>query len=220
MQNKENGFTLVEVILAIFIIGLAYSYLMPRLPSMQYYREEAMLRKLSETIIFLHQQAINDDVFYRIEFDLNGSLGECKGTPCYRIGQIVPEGSSGEEISTNSSSGLLSGELSSYLMPNIGESQYLTEPVNFPSLKKPVLLESDTYINDIRTIRGDFQVGDSERPYITFSPRGFTEFSVIHLQLSNDDNKVTILVNPFTGLTEIYRDTKFLEFEWTYNNAG
>ena len=79
---------------------------------------------------------------------------------------------------------------------------------------------------DVRTMRGVINPPDSgmqnsrpddpNRPgmaYIRFSPRGFSEFSVIHLKLANEKD-VTILVNPFTGEADIIRGYK--DYEWTY----
>lgn len=221
-QICERAFTLLEVVMVILVLGVAYALLVPRLPSVQYWREEAMIRRLSETISFLHRQAINDGVYYRLEFDLDGTLEGCEDQQCYRIGEIVAEGEDTSAINkvANFDVGFLSLELAAFLNPSLGEYQNIEAPRNFPSLKDPVILERDTKIVGIRTMRGDFSVGaskNSERPYVIFSPRGFSEFAVIHLQLSAEDNKATILINPFTGITDIYREPQFRDFEWTYS---
>jgi hypothetical protein len=66
---------------------------------------------------------------------------------------------------------------------------------------------------DVLTPRGKVSAGDKrESPYLIFSPRGTSEFGVIHLDIGPDD-PVTILVNPWTGLAETYREYK--EFKWT-----
>ena len=49
--------------------------------------------------------------------------------------------------------------------------------------------------------------------YILFSPRGFSEFAILHLSSTTRD-PVTILINPFTGLTETFRE--YRDYEWTY----
>jgi hypothetical protein len=50
-------------------------------------------------------------------------------------------------------------------------------------------------------------------PYIMFSPRGFSEFAVVHITLPTNET-ITILVNPFTGITKVLRADK--DFTWTY----
>ena len=219
-----GGFTLIELMVVMMVLGLVYALVLPRLPNVRYWREEAMLRKLSETITSLHFQAVNDGVFYRMEFDLRGDLDKCRKTPCYRVGQIVAEQEDTsilekETTTAGNSAGLLSLELAAFLNPSTGEYQNMIVPENFPSLAEPVQLEPETFIAEIKTMRGMQTADDSDRPYIMFSPRGFSEFAVIHLQMSNEDNKVTLLVNPFTGLTEIYRGPKFKDFEWTYSGG-
>ena len=56
---------------------------------------------------------------------------------------------------------------------------------------------------------------DIESMQIIFSPKGFVDFSVIHLY-NDRGGEYTILVNPFTGFTEQYNEYK--DFEWTYND--
>ena len=79
---------------------------------------------------------------------------------------------------------------------------------------------------DVKTMRGLVKLpqggeqastgNDPNRPglaYIRFSPRGFSEFAVIHLRTAAG-KEITILINPFTGEAQIIREYK--DFEWTY----
>jgi hypothetical protein len=88
----------------------------------------------------------------------------------------------------------------------------MAPPPDFPSLAEEQYFPPGTTLTDVRTLRGVQTPVDGEA-YILYSPRGFSEFSVIHLQLSNGE-VVTILVNPWTGNPEIYRG--YRDFEWTY----
>jgi hypothetical protein len=109
--------------------------------------------------------------------------------------------------------GALSLELSAFLNPSMGRSQTLIPPPSIPSLADDQPFPAGMSIEDIRTMRGRAAPPHDESAYIAFSPRGFSEFAVLHLRLSSG-LPVTILVNPFSGLTEIYREYK--DFEWTY----
>jgi len=221
LPKKDSAFTLLEVAVVILILGVVYATLIPHFPSVEYWKEEDMLKKLSETISFLHRQAVNDGVYYTIQFDLNGTvLDGCSGHSCYKVGEVEAHGSTsqeGEDSTETSKTSSLTKELLAYLNPLMGNIENFKEPQNFPSLGTPTVFEEGTRIVEIKTMRGVFypNAGD-DLPYIVFSPRSFSEFAVIHIQLNNENNKVTLLVNPFSGLTEIYRGDKFRDFEWTY----
>jgi prepilin-type N-terminal cleavage/methylation domain-containing protein len=212
--RSASGFTLVELVLVIAIISLIFALPITRRTTTQYWQEEAMVRRLSETIILLHHQAVLDGVYYRMEFDLN------RQQPAYRVGEIVAEGENNEYLkslsSADSGAGFLSVQLAKFLNPSEGWFQTMIPPRSMPSLAEPVRLVKETYFADVVTMRGQILERDGLLPYLMFSPRGFSEFAVIHLQLSQVDNKVTILVNPFTGLTDIYRGPEFKDFAWTY----
>ena len=207
-----RGFTLIELVIVIAIVAAVFALPITRRATTQYWREEGMIRRLSETLILLHRQAITDGVFYRMEFDLS------RESPAYRVGEIVAEEEDPDSVRhlSNAGAGFCSVQLAKFSSPDEGRFQSMITPRSFPSLANPVLLPKDTYFNDIITMRGKIDERAGVTPYILFSPRGFSEFAVIHLQLSRPDNKVTMLVNPFTGLTDIYRNSEFKDFEWTY----
>ncbi|NLF26238.1 MAG: prepilin-type N-terminal cleavage/methylation domain-containing protein [Deltaproteobacteria bacterium] len=211
---RDSGFTLIELVIVIAIIAAIFALPITRRATTQYWREESMIRRLSETLVLLHRQAITDGVFYRMEFDLS------REHPAYRVGEIVAEQEDFSALQHLSSAdagvGFCTIQLAKFSSPDEGHFQSMIPPRSFPSLADPVPLSADTYFADIMTMRGKIDERTGVTPYILFSPRGFSEFAVIHLQLSRPDNKVTILVNPFTGLTDIYRDSEFKEFEWTY----
>ena len=177
-----------------------------RAGSFTFWREEAILRRLPETIEFLHHQAITDQAFYRLEFNFKDNN--------YSIGVIRPDSDVAQDLAAiGSDAGTLTLELAAFLSPAIGGSSTLIPPPNFPSLADPVPLPGDMRFEDVRTMRGKYTSAEADSAYMLFSPRGFSEFAVVHLRLSNN-SPVTILVNPFTGLTTMYRD--YRDFEWTY----
>jgi prepilin-type N-terminal cleavage/methylation domain-containing protein len=207
LSHAQRGFTLIELVVAIMILGLVYALVGSRTGTFAFWQEEAFLRKLSETIQFLHHQAVLDQNFYRLDFDLKNNR--------WRVSAVrVEEESVNEDLAALAAdAGALSLELAAFLNPSMGEGQTLIPPPSFPSLWDPQLLPEGVAIQDIRTMRGKESASTSDNAYIVFSPRGFSEFAVIHITLSGG-SPVTILVNPFSGLAEIFREYK--DFEWTY----
>ncbi len=188
----------------LIIIAVVTSLAIVRSGSLDFWKEENFIRRLSETMIFLHYQAVVDQAFYRVEFDLERQT--------YQVGLLkVEEDIEGDKkLAELSDVGNVSLELSAYLNPSIGSVQTFIPPPSLPSLHEPVMVAGGSKIRDVRTMRGKVTDG---KPFILFSPRGFSEFSVVHL-VQSTGRVVTILVNPFTGNTEIYREDK--DFEWTY----
>jgi hypothetical protein len=174
---------------------------------------------------FLHHRAVADGVHYRMDFHMSDS-GECyedTGKYCIRIWEVVAQQQNYSNVQgllqAGASVGILSLELAVRLHPSTGTYQNLVEPRNFPSLAKPIYLPAGSFFEDVRTMRGKHTPRESaeQMPYILFSPRGFSEFAVVHLSFGLNDQEpqqITILVNPFTGLAEVYREYK--DFEWTY----
>ncbi|RMG43384.1 MAG: hypothetical protein D6719_03825, partial [Candidatus Dadabacteria bacterium] len=188
------------------IIAIALAIFTFSTGAYDYWKEEGFIRRLSETIEFLHQQAIIDQAFYRLEFNLKDNT--------YKVGVLRPEQDYDQTlIKAAQDAGTLSLELAAYLNPSLSGAQTLIAPPSFPSLAKPVALPPGAKIEDIRTMRGKKTPTESQKAFIFFSPRGFSEFAVIHLTMRRG-NKFTILINPFTGLTEVLPEYK--DYEWTY----
>lgn len=207
---RARGFTLLELLIVLSIIAVTLGIFSLKSSTFGYWEQESALRRFSTTIELLHKQAIQDQEFYRLDVDfVNNS---------YTAGVLKTEGvDDSEYLQTYADSGALSLEIASVLNPSLGESQTLIPPPSYPSLAEPTILPSGLQFTDIRNMRGKYSASDSKEAQIVFSPRGFSEFAVIHLSV-NQVGSVTILVNPFTGLTEAFREYK--DFEWTYDKRA
>jgi len=200
----QRGFTVAELALVIVIIGMAFGLVATRLGVVDAWRENAAFRKLVDSIVFINNQAMMDQVYYRMEFDLEKRQ--------YRIGVMRPESTVTENLS-GANLPPLQLELANILSPAINGDQTMIPPPSLPSLAEPVQLPGEMYFEDIVTPRGKSALGDRrENPFLLFSPRNASEFGVIHLTLGSG-KQFTILVNPWTGLAETFREYK--EFKWT-----
>ena len=209
VKHHHSGFTLIELAVVIMIIGIALGLVAIRTGTFAYLKEEAFIRQFSETLVFLHHQAMADEAFYRMEIDLDDDS--------YHIGVMRTEEDETENLKDlAASAGSLTLELAAFLSPSLGKTQTMIPPPNLPSLSEPVHIPTGSHFIDVRTRAGLFARKQGGKVGLMFSPRGFSDFAVIHLKLSNG-KPVTILVNPFTGLTEIFRDDR--DFQWTYDKT-
>ncbi len=202
--RAPHGFTLIELVIVIALVGLAIGLLSTRMGTLDPWKERAAVRRLSELVVFLNNQAVMDQAFYRLEFDLQERA--------YRVGVMRPD----DGISSNPNAQNLPPlalELAALLSPSLSGDTTMIPPPSFPSLAKPTILPGQLAFIDVVTPRGKTTVDDKrENPFLLFSPRGASEFGVIHLALS-DDKQATILVNPWTGLAEVFNEYK--DFQWT-----
>ncbi|MCB0317174.1 MAG: type II secretion system protein [Bdellovibrionales bacterium] len=208
-KTRSRGFTLIEMVIVMLIIAVASGFIVSRLGFFSFWKQEGSIKRLSEVIEFLHHQAVADQAHYKLEFNLDEDS--------YRVGVFQPELISEDDNLSilASDAGYLSLELAAFLNPANATEGTLIPPPSFPSLAQPISLKPEIVIEDIRTMRGKKLASEGGTAFIMFSPRGFSEFSVIHLN-AGEVTKVTILVNPFTGLTEIFQGTEFKDFEWTF----
>jgi prepilin-type N-terminal cleavage/methylation domain-containing protein len=208
MIKSSRGFTLLELIIVITLMGVMGSTLLGGFGMLNRYREDQFITDLVQTLEFVHSEAKGAQQFYQIEFDLTERS--------WHVGLLRPEDVDTETVVRDSSVGNLSFELADFINPPLGNSQSFMIPPDFPSLAKPRKMYGTATFQDIITPRGEITADLGEKPYIIFSPRGFTEFAVIHIRRS-DETAVTLVINPFTGNVEIHEGYK--EFKWQYETA-
>lgn len=213
-RKSIRAFTLIELVVVIALLGLILTLVGFRSGTFSFWREEGFIRRLSEVVTFLHHQAVADQAFYRLELDMTNPDNHR-----YSVGILKAEYENEDTTATAVDAGVgqLTSEIANFLSPSIAEGQNMVPPPSLPSLAEPVELPKGMYFEDVRTMRGMFTESQRAKPYVLFSPRGFSEFAVFHLHMSSDQS-VTILINPFTGTTETYREYK--DFKWTYGSKN
>lgn len=201
--SSECGFTLIELIVVILLIAAMFAVVGFKTGTFTFWKEESFIRRLSETFVFLHHQAVTDQAFYGIEFDFK--------TNSYRVGVLKSDTDNSAELAELAQeAGTLSLELAAMLNPALGSAQTMIPPPSFPSLADPIPLPQGMRLQDVETTKDKKDGSQSSTALITFSPRGFSDLAVIHLRQSNNA-PVTIRINAFTGKAEVYRE--YVEFD-------
>lgn len=203
LNRSQRAFTFVELIVVILIIGLLFALVGFQTGSFVYWREQGFIRRFSEVLQFLHNQAIADQTTYLLELDT------AKNT--YRVGVVKENETYAGLTALAGNVGILTLELTAILNPPIVNEYTFIPPPSFPSLAEVQPLPPGMLFKQIRTMRGPTEPG--AKAYISFSPRGFSEFAVIQMAQSKGA-PLTFLVNPFTGIVDIYHEYK--DFAWTY----
>lgn len=205
-----SGFTLIELVIVITIVGLMLFIGLQSTSTVQYWRQQAAIREITESFRFLFQQAMADQSYYRIEFDLK--------TNSYTIGVVRGEPEDDERFQDIASdAGRISLELTAFLNPSVGETHTIIPPPDYPSLGEPKQLPEGLIIEKIYTPQGWHSRPQSEKVYVHFAPRGFAEFTVLHLRQAKT-RELTLVNNPFTGSITIQEG--FRDYKWTYGRES
>gem|GEM_PF-737406 len=205
-QSRHHGFTIIELAIVILVISALFFVGFGSSSSPQFWRRQAALRELNETMRFLFHQAVADQTYYQIEFDLKSST--------YTVGAIIPEPETDERLAEfGGDAGNISLELNAFLNPSYGQTHTVIPPPTFPSLGDPRQLPKGIQIEAIYTPKGWTRRSEDKLVRIRFSPKGFAEFVALHL-LIGDKQEMTLVNNPFTGITQTFNEWK--DFEWTF----
>lgn len=236
--KTPRGFTLIELIVVIVIIALISGLAVTKLGATLAWQKKAELRKLINTWELLYQESLARGEAYRLIINLTEDLS--RPDQYFVRKEVIPQGDTVKQVDRLENFRLKSErqrraeeELdnlptveeqiqmeqsqeqqnlqalfykSLYIDP-YGDTQ-LTVPTEFPSLQKPQDLKGGLRIRDVQTEFGTIGRG---QVFIRFSPRGGSDFAVIHVLMNADEISqtskknspgeqiYTILLNPWTG---------------------
>lgn len=169
-----QGFTLIELSLVLFLIGVLLFVAMPRLDNFLFQSDlKSTARSLKATVQFLRSKSIATHKHTALHFDLDHAL---------YWGAYIPV--------EDAASTLLRGGGNQLVPP-----RKLPKGIRF----------LDVYNMNIE--KATIGVLTS-----TFNPKGIMEETVVHL-VDRDDNKLTIIINAFTGRFIIHEDYVDVEYK-------
>jgi prepilin-type N-terminal cleavage/methylation domain-containing protein len=233
-KKAQSGFTLIELVFVIVLIGILGVAAANRIDSVIVWRQKSDIRKFLSTWEFLYTEALARGNGYRLVMNLdNNTYYVRREVPITRtnvtdvdyLSNLRTKGEQArraleeeEEIQTldeefeeeDLREGLPLDVLfyqSLYADPH--GSLRLAQPLEFPSLAKKTTLTNGLRFHKVSTRRGTDTEG---QPFIRFSPRGASDYAVVYFT-TEDEHIFTAFMNPATGAISIKEGEH--EYEWT-----
>jgi prepilin-type N-terminal cleavage/methylation domain-containing protein len=200
---SQKGFTLIEIVVVIGIMAIAYSsFFLFGFGAKNSLRQES--RNLVQTIRYVYQIASLNSLYYRIVFDFetNEYFIESSEEPIFVKKQTEDD----EEKEQNSED-----EEDDSKDQDADEDALIDDTAEFAEAEDD-LFERHKLDADLKfySLYVDHQRDKKEwgQVYLTFFPRGQTQFAVIQLADQEEENFMTLEVNPMTGNVTVYDGVK------------
>lgn len=214
-KNRERGFTLFELIVAIAVVGLMVGIVVSKSDDWFDLNIKSATNKLSSTIRYLHDKASTQNLYIRMIFDFEkNSYWVEATTEQFMLTTKEVE----EELAREAED--LADEEESEIMETEEEGEEVTPPVErFTSpqfgavdefLLKPVKLPDGVYLKDVYTSHNDGPVSAGQA-IVYFFPNGFIEPAIINLMDEDDEINFSIEINPIVGTTYLRSEYKAME---------
>lgn len=220
----SSGFTLIELVLVIVIIGLISAVMATRFDSIQVWRVESDIRRFADLWGFLYSEAFARGDSYRLVMDLNRQVYyvrrevpveenevrqvdylanfRTKGERERRAKKEQEDmvGSLQEEFEKEDRR--LAAPLDVLFYQTVFSDpqapQRLTVPLEFPSLAEEKSLPDGLVLRDV-VVNGE--TSNNGQVYLQLSPSGSSEIAAIHFEAG--ENVFTVSMDPATGRVTI-----------------
>ena len=238
IEQSHRGFTLIELIAVIVLVAILARIAIGNVDSVLIWRYRTDLRRFANTWQFLYDEAIGTGHAYRLIIDFEGNTyrvrreirpmpkattqtvdvdylsnlrtqGEKKRRKEKENEEILSLEEQFKEDDLREGSAL-DDLFYQYLFGDPNQPVRLGTPLDFPELAEPRTFTSGLRFRDIRTLNG---ISDEDEVSIRFSPRGASEFAVVHLDIEDSDYVFTVFANPSTG--EVSLREGDMDFTWT-----
>lgn len=200
-RNNQSGFSIFEILVALGIaaatiaVGAAY---LGNKPVRQLREESARLIRIIRHAYF---QASAQSQYYRLVFDLDDNKYhvEFSDTPFY----IIREGDEKEELRKKNEEKARESESA---LDESADAPATVIEAKFSESEDDMLevvqFAKHIDLKDIYVLHQKEKM-EEDKAYLYFFPRGRSEFAVIHLADEDEENFMTLIVNPLNGAVEV-----------------
>jgi len=195
-KNNRSGFTLIEILITLAIIGMIVGLSMGQIGKILSLDMKKTAKRLGSTIRYLYHKSATESLTLRLVFDIDESSYWVEGTsgPFALVREEDEEEEDEEEEDADAAE----------RVPIFTRQE--------SRLLKPIQLPSGVYFKDIYAEHQIDRISEG-RAYIYFFPQGYVERSVINLRDKEDEKHFSIEVNPISGSVKILKEYKEPEIE-------
>lgn len=199
------GFTLIEIVVSLFIVGLILGVVISRMDTMLEWDMKAASNKMGSTIRYLYNKAATESLYIRLVLDLEEQAYWVEATTDPFVISSGEEGKAKKEQQEAAAEEEAPAEEGEEAVPGEPEQLKPKEAVFSQVdsyLLRPVKLPDSVFFKDVYVEhRPDAVEGGQESIY--FFPNGFVEHAVINLRNEDDDVNYSLETNPVSGKVSI-----------------
>lgn len=195
-MSKEKGFTLLEILVALAIIGIIMGMAVGQVGKMVSRNMRKSARTLAATIQYLYNEAASEGVTLRLAFNLDEASYKVERTSEYFT--LTKEE---EETFSKKKKKPGNEEKGEEQNPFSIEASHLLKPVKLP---KGVFFK-DVYAEHQR------EALNSGEAYIYFFPQGYAEYAIINFRDAEDKRNISLEINPVSGGVKVSNEYKEAE---------
>lgn len=199
--------SLIEILIVLGIIAGFTAFVMGGIADNAKRNMRSTSSFLIRTVKYSYTQAALTNTYYRIAFSLSAEPQtmriEMSTEPFY----IVRDDDEAEALRLENEERLSEEELAETSSGAQGAGSFQELESDLFDLKE---LPDDIKIASIQT-REQAEAIEEGDTYLYFFPKGYTQFAVIHLSDIDETAFMTLVVNPLTGVVEVY--SEYIEFD-------
>jgi general secretion pathway protein H len=206
-RSPQGGMTLIEILIVVGIIASFTVFVVGGISDTAKSNMRRTSGILIRTIKFSYTQAALTSTYYRLAFSLSAEPQtmhvEMSTDPFY----IVRADDEAEALRLENEESLSEEDLAEVSSGAQGAGSFQEMENDLFELKE---LPDNIKIASIQTQEQPEAIEEGDT-YLYFFPKGYTQFAVIHLSDIEETNFMTLVVNPLTGVVEVYAE--YLEFD-------
>lgn len=232
--KNSSGFTLVELIVVIILVGLISSVAYTRVDSVLRFKQNETLRNFAGTWEFLYQHSIARGEAYRMIIDLEEETfqvlreiplkpgevkqvdylsglrtkGEKKRRKAKKLEEQMASVEEQLKLEAERRNGPLEELYYQMLLSGPGGDVKLTPVPEFEEMAEPSILSGIVF----KDVKNSSKTITEDQAFIRFSPRGGIQHNLIHLTIEDAEYDYTLYMNPTTGKVVI--EDGYKNYDW------